>query len=321
MVFHYYTIEVEATNYCNAKCIFCANHKLLRKRGYISLSSFTSFLQKQAIIIQNNFFKIFTNSYPKINFCGLGDPLLHPQIDLLVKSATENGFCTQLVTNGELLNPSLANRLASSGLKEIAISLHSINPVHYSQITGLDLSKTLYAINSTIDIFHRNGINVSFWRIHHPLTEYRDDLIDEESYINYAKSIGIDLDHILGPSEPWERDGVVPNSTCQKVNDFPFWCNKLYFTLNIDWEGNIVLCCNDYNRETVSFGNAFEENFNYQEMFEKKLLILKKKELPQICANCRRWSDIEFSSILQNNHLDYSLFDSIIKSSCFNEVK
>ena len=180
----------------------------------------------------------------------------------------------------------------------------------------------MQAIESSIDIFHRNGIKVSLWRIHHPQTEYRDSLLDDKSYLDYAKSIGVETDQILGPSEPWERDGVVPDSTCVKTNDFPFWCNKIYFTFNIDWQGNVVLCCNDYNRETVCLGNVFEDNYNFRELFEKKLLILRKKELPQICINCRRWSDNELSSILQKYSLNYSFLDSIIKiDSINNEVE
>lgn len=321
-MFNYYTIEIEATNYCNAKCIFCANNKISRPRGFISLSLLASFFQKQAEIVKNNFFKQNTSSYPKISFCGLGDPLLHPQIDLLIKSASENGFFTHLVTNGELLTPSLANKLVAAGLNELAISLHSINPINYFNITGIDLSKTMHSINSTIDIFHQNGINVSFWRIYHPKEEYRDSLLDNELYINYAKSIGIETSQILGPSEPWERDGIVPDSKCSKTDDFPFWCNKIYFTFNIDWQGNVVLCCNDYSRESVRLGNVFEENYDFCELFRKKLLFLSKKEMPQICLSCRRWSDNELEAILQNNHLDYSLLNSIIKADIINnEVK
>lgn len=39
-----YTIEIEVTNYCNAKCVFCANKQLKRSRGFLRVSEFECFV-------------------------------------------------------------------------------------------------------------------------------------------------------------------------------------------------------------------------------------------------------------------------------------
>ena len=62
----------------------------------------------------------------------------------------------------------------------------------------------------------------------------------------------------------------------------------------------MILCCNDYNRETVKLGNAFSDSFNYSELFKLKEKILKKESVPDICKNCRRWEDNEIFSILED---------------------
>ena len=101
---NYYAIEVEVTNFCNAKCVFCANDKLAREKGFLNLKDFEKFILFQEKIRTNNFFYNINKNYPRITFCGLGEPLLHPEIAKLVKCAAEHDFYTQLVTNGELLN-------------------------------------------------------------------------------------------------------------------------------------------------------------------------------------------------------------------------
>lgn len=114
--------------------------------------------------------------------------------------------------------------------------------------------------------------------------------------------------NVLGPSEPWSRDGFVPNSKCKPVKDKFFWCNKIYFTFNLDWKGNVILCCNDYNRETVKLGNVFSNSFNYSKLFELKEKILQKEFIPDICKNCRRWEDNEIFSILDDEDIDKITF-------------
>ena len=44
---NYYMIEIEATNFCNAKCVFCANQIIDRKRGFMSVELFKSFIEYQ----------------------------------------------------------------------------------------------------------------------------------------------------------------------------------------------------------------------------------------------------------------------------------
>jgi MoaA/NifB/PqqE/SkfB family radical SAM enzyme len=42
-----------------------------------------------------------------IRFVGLGEPLMHPQIDTMIRRATDKGFYTELTTNATLLGAEL----------------------------------------------------------------------------------------------------------------------------------------------------------------------------------------------------------------------
>lgn len=308
---YYYTIEVEVTNFCNANCVFCANSKLSRKRGYIDVFDFEHFILTQKEHLKSNiFYKKNISQFPKINFCGLGDPLLHPQIDRLIGIAHENGFYTQIVTNGNSLTPELLKRICDSGLDEIAISLHSLDENIFNKITGLSLDKVKNNIEKCAYLIEKKHLKFSIWRIYHPDEHFRKKN-DEKEYNDFLKGCGITEYSILGPSEPWYRDGVVPMSKCCNVNDKPFWCNKIIFTLYIDWQGNVVICCNDYNRETFDLGNVFDAQYDYNKLMQTRIKILKKEIVPDICKQCRRWEDNEIMNIIKIYDMDITEFERI----------
>ena len=61
----------------------------------------------------------------------LGEPLLHPNFDQILKLLDEKDFNLQLVTNGILLNK-YPNLLSHKCLRKLSISLHSINNINVS---------------------------------------------------------------------------------------------------------------------------------------------------------------------------------------------
>lgn len=310
-----YTIEVEVTNFCNAECVFCANKILDRTRGFIDVGQFECFIKLVKEQVDNNIFRNFNmNNYPRITFCGLGEPLLHPNIENLIRLANKSGFYTQLVTNGVLLTRDKLLSLIDAGLNELDISFHSINKDNYYAITGLVLDDLIKAIVECKDILNAGKIKTMFWRVKHPQKAFVDSLQDELLYMKCLDSLGLRNCKILGPSEPWSRDGYVSDSKCDVVQDSPFWCNKIVFTTNIDWQGNLVLCCNDYNNECVNLGNVFEADFCYEKYLEKKMKIFTKENLPEICSKCRRWPDNEVYDILESEGVNCEEFFESLNS-------
>lgn len=319
-MYFFHTLEVETTNYCNANCVFCANNNIQRERGYISVASFKQYMREMGKILHRNYFyHMKAQGYPRINFCGLGDPLLHQDLGQLIRCAKTEGYYTQVVTNGICLSSNKALELCECGIDKICLSIHSVNPDHYKSITGIELSSFLMDAIEAIKICVQKGVDVNIWRILHPLEENRDTLEDEKKYEDFLSNNGLSDILILGPSEPWYRDGVVPNSKCEIVDDFPLWCNKIVFSDYIDWQGNSVLCCNDFNRETIRLGNVFEQQFSYDALMKKKIELLLHDNKPLICRNCRRWKDTEVLSIIASNNIEISDFRNTV-SDYLNEI-
>lgn len=291
-----YTIEVEATNYCTANCIFCNNKDSLRNRGFLDKEKFDNFLKT----VSNKRKDMWLNKkaekevFPKIVFGGLGEPLLHPNIIELIKSCKKYGLKVKLITNASLLHEKNIDELFNLEIDEISVSLHSLNPIIYNQITGLNLNDVFPNVKCLLEKCKSSNIIIEIWRVYAPVGMLRDT---EEDMINFNEFVSqYPFVKVFGPSEPWSRDGKVENSVCNKVydNKEKIWCHKIYFTFNIAWDGKVVLCCNDYNRITCELGNVFDENFNYQNVINKKNNILNKLNVPKICLDCSRWSDTEY---------------------------
>lgn len=297
-----YIIEVEVTNFCNSNCIMCNNSNSQRKRGFMDISKYCGFLDVLEKEMDENWFRIKTGYYPKIVLAGQGEPTLHPELTSIIKESKNHGFPVQLVTNGYGLQNITA--LVEAGLSELAISLHSLIPEVYKKITGISLQNVLPRINYALDYLDDVDIKQEIWRISAPDITDSDVVIDNELF-NELKRKHPRI-QILGPSEPWDRDGKIISS-CPKVNDDPngiIWCYKLFFTYNIAWNGDVTMCCVDYNRHIVDFGNVFNGT-TYFDTVSLRNNILKAdfNDRPSLCQTCRRWKDNEYESIIKDYHI------------------
>jgi pyruvate-formate lyase-activating enzyme len=302
-----YTIEVEATNCCNAKCIFCNNSVSQRKRGYLNCNDFEHFLNKAQYLKNNSWLNKTSNTqlFPRIVFGGQGEPTLHPMICELIALSKRYNFRTQLITNGSTLSTDFTKELLASGLDEIAISLHSVDKEIYYSVTHMDIAEVLPRIETFLDSVMVSGekIKVEIWRILPPPNLRRDGEREATDFMQFL--LKYPFVQSLGPSEPWSRDGRVYNSICPSVCDDlnnQIWCHKIFFTYNIAWDGSIVLCCNDYNNISCDLGNAFTNNL--LDCYSIKQRILDKEYIPSVCSECRRWKDTEYENIYSEYLVD-----------------
>lgn len=106
-------IYVEITNTCNLSCSFC--HETCRDKKFITVSQFEDVLKK---------IKPHTNY---INLHVLGEPLLHPQIDLILNLCEKYDINARITTNASLIKFAFTKLVNKPKLRQINYSLHSIS--------------------------------------------------------------------------------------------------------------------------------------------------------------------------------------------------
>ena len=106
----YSRVYVEITNVCNKSCSFCPGTK--RAARFMSEDEFATVLRKLRGLTDYLYFHL------------MGEPTLHPKLFDFIALARDSGYRPMLTTNGSLLSK-FGERIASSGVHKVNISLHS----------------------------------------------------------------------------------------------------------------------------------------------------------------------------------------------------
>jgi MoaA/NifB/PqqE/SkfB family radical SAM enzyme len=84
-----------------------------------------------------------------------GEPLLHPELDDVIRRIRKNGALAGMITNGYLLMPERIQRLNKAGLDHMQISIDNIQPDEVSKKSLKVLDKKLQMLAEHAD-FHVN---------------------------------------------------------------------------------------------------------------------------------------------------------------------
>ncbi len=132
-------LRISLTSRCNLSCIYC--HAEGEKNPESEMSA------DEIIAIMEIATKFGIKS---IKFTG-GEPLIRPDILKIIRAAPKGIECS-ITTNGILLS-GMAADLKAAGLRRVNVSLDSLNPETYRQITGNDrLSDVLAGIDGALRV-------------------------------------------------------------------------------------------------------------------------------------------------------------------------
>ena len=96
-----------------------------------------------------------------------GEPLLHPELDEVIRRIRQSGMIAGLITNGYLLVAERIQRLNRAGLEWLQISIDNVNPDDVSKKSLKVLDKKLQLLAEHAD-FHVNINSVVGSGIRHP---------------------------------------------------------------------------------------------------------------------------------------------------------
>ena len=189
-----------------------------------------------------------------INLCGYGEPMLHKKINSIIKKLSEVAL-VEMVTNGDVLNAKKLQELENSGISKILISLYDGE----------------HQVNEFEQMIEKSKIDRS-------LVDLRDRWYSED------KDYGLSL----SGSGISNRAGTVKTNN----NDLPQPTKCFYpaYSMMIEWNGDIFICPNDWQRKVVQ-GNLMQKNLidiwngKMITKYRKKLLTGKKRD-ESPCKEC-----------------------------------
>ena len=252
---------IETTNYCNLECSFCNRNEVIGPLKHMSISNFKKLLDK-----------IKHHPIKEAKLMGMGEPMLHPKFDEIVKTFKDyfpDAFlivatnCQYNISEGKALR-----KRFQTALQYIDLLYFSIDG--YEESYERDRAPAKWdKLLTFLDDFRnmdRRGCRVTCNYVVNPqnvddIKKVNDEIVDEYGLEELRLNIAQD----------WSEDKSMPGGYSNKqlkylkswgnnvkgkaVWDFSdcFWVNEgIYTTV----EGNVKMCC--MNTAAEPFGNIFQ---------------------------------------------------------------
>ena len=122
-------LRISLTDHCNLRCIYCMPDGMI--------------FHPNAELMQNDEILTFTRlfaglGFDKIRLTG-GEPTLRANLVELVRGISHtDGIRSVSMTTNAVLLPNLASPLAKAGLQRVNISIDTLDPLKFKQLTGFD---------------------------------------------------------------------------------------------------------------------------------------------------------------------------------------
>lgn len=266
-------VEFEVTNHCNMACIMCPHKQMTRKKGYMSKEIFRKAVDECEGKVETSYLH------------QIGEPLLHPHIISMIDYAESKGIKTSLSTNCMLLDKEMADKLLNSKLSEITLCLDAITPAKYHSIrrgSNYDLVKR--NIDRFIDM--RSWYRTDMW-VQVQLIEMQENASEVNKFIKEYQSIIGEFGEVL-------IKGYSTFAGATQKGEAPpprrFTCGKLKTHMTIQWNGDVVICCRDYDGITV-VGNVGKQSIKdiwHSPLYNKYRDALHNQRFNEIplCKDC-----------------------------------
>src|ERR671910_929261 len=106
-------VQIESTNICNAKCVFCPRDEMHRKQGIMSFELFTKIVDECAAL-----------GITHVRVHNYGEPFVDRKLVDKVRYAKEKGIKeVGMISNGSLITEEVARGMIDAGLDAINISV------------------------------------------------------------------------------------------------------------------------------------------------------------------------------------------------------
>lgn len=244
-------LNIEPTNRCNLKCIYCPREKADKGIGMMNWEVFTRIIDEAA-------------EYKKLLMLHLfkdGESFLHPRLIDMIRYAKkkETAETIRLNTNALCWNERTIDELLDSGLDDITVSLDAAWPETYKKHKGVDcLPLVEKQVRQFFEKRGRSGATTPLVRV--KIMEF-DEISKAEIEHFFDKWSGIaDQVQVTG-IHSW--GGAIRNlMISDEVSIERHPCPILWYSLVVNWNREVTVCSVDWNTE-IKVGRTNGQGLNH----------------------------------------------------------
>jgi len=135
-------INIGISDRCNHRCIMCSEHSPYCTQGGRRMAAEDIREERDFGLMDPDMYRhllrdLVAMGTGQVEFCGIGDPLVHPQGFDFLRQARDAGLWLRLVTNAALLDAPRARELAALPLDELHVSINAGRPETYARVHGV----------------------------------------------------------------------------------------------------------------------------------------------------------------------------------------
>jgi MoaA/NifB/PqqE/SkfB family radical SAM enzyme len=223
-------VQIESTNICNAKCVFCPRDDMHRRQGIMSVELFRKIVDECVAL-----------GITHVRMHNYGEAFMDRKLVEKVKYAKDRGIKeVGMISNGSLITDHVARGMIDAGLDAINISVDaSGKEVFESTRVGLKYDKVIANIERLVRLRAESGkrrpkLILSFVR--------QNNSADEQAFIEHWRAIA-DKIHITDLHN-WA-------GTLNTESDVNYPCYRPWLTFTVLWDGRVSLCCADFDGKTI----------------------------------------------------------------------
>ncbi len=282
-------VSIELTNKCNLRCSMCPKKIMTRKEGFMTGEVFEKIIEGVCEINGDGM------TIPAFDFSYFGEALLHKKFFEYASYAKDNlkGVTLSASTNGMLLTEENITKVLNSDLDYLTISFDGSSKRTYEKMRcGGDFAKVSQNIRNLLKEkkdLNGSGPKIVIQVLRTP--ENEKELPSFKKRWEFAEKIeGVSF--FFKEITDWGRqfEGI---ETFKKEDDSLFFtlpCTRPLDMIPITWEGDVLLCCWDYDAIS-SLGNVKEDKLSEiwnNEKAKKYKELMKTNNYGKIplCKNC-----------------------------------
>ncbi len=223
-------VQIESTNICNAKCVFCPRDDMHRRQGIMSVELFRKIVDECVSL-----------GITHVRMHNYGEAFMDRKLVEKVKYAKDRGIKeVGMISNGSLITDHVARGMIDAGLDAINISVDaSGKEVFETTRVGLKYDKVIANIERLVRLRAESGkrrpkLILSFVR--------QNNSVDEQAFIEHWRAIA-DKIHITDLHN-WA-------GTLNTESDVNYPCYRPWLTFTVLWDGRVSLCCADFDGKTI----------------------------------------------------------------------
>jgi hypothetical protein len=223
-------VQIESTNICNARCVFCPRDEMKRRQGVMDAALYHKVVDECAAL-----------GIRHVRLHNYGEPFVDRQLAEKVAYAKQKGIAeVGVISNGSLIDEQVARDVVEAGLDAINISVDASGREVFERTrVGLKYDKVIANIERLVRIRRELGrahpkLILSFVR--------QDNSSEERDFIEHWRAIA-DKIHVTDLHN-WA-------GTLNRESDVRFPCYRQWLTFTVLWDGRVSLCCADFDGRVV----------------------------------------------------------------------